>query len=303
MHLTHVRKSDLNLLPALAVLLEERSISKAAARHHLSQPAMSRVLQRLRTTFDDELLVRTANGYELTKRARLLQDELAAMLPHLDRLLRGDEFNPRTATDQFRLCCPDSGAIILASRLPRAMAREAPSTKLDLLAWNEGAFGDAMRGTLDVVIWATEAPAPLQSQVLLCDEVVCVVCARHPLAKGRMTRQRYFQYPHVLLTLTSMASDPYNQMLATMDTQRAIGLRAAYLGAAVTAVEGTHLIATMPRRAAEHYAGRAKVAIVPAPFAFEPIRYVMAWHPRLNAEPAHVWFRQLIAGVARELSA
>jgi DNA-binding transcriptional LysR family regulator len=70
MHLTHVRKSDLNLLPALAVLLEERSISRAAARHHLSQPAMSRVLQRLRETFGDELLVRTANGYELTTRAR-----------------------------------------------------------------------------------------------------------------------------------------------------------------------------------------------------------------------------------------
>jgi DNA-binding transcriptional LysR family regulator len=59
MHLTHVRRSDLNLLPALAVLLEERSISKAAARHNLSQPAMSRLLQRLRETFDDELLIRT----------------------------------------------------------------------------------------------------------------------------------------------------------------------------------------------------------------------------------------------------
>jgi Bacterial regulatory helix-turn-helix protein, lysR family len=62
MQLTHIRKSDLNLLPALAALLEERSISKAAERHHLSQPAMSRVLQRLRGTFDDDLLVRTRQG-------------------------------------------------------------------------------------------------------------------------------------------------------------------------------------------------------------------------------------------------
>jgi DNA-binding transcriptional LysR family regulator len=68
MQLTHIRKSDLNLLPALAALLEERSISKAAARHHLSQPAMSRVLQRLRGTFRDELLVRTSQGYALTAR-------------------------------------------------------------------------------------------------------------------------------------------------------------------------------------------------------------------------------------------
>jgi DNA-binding transcriptional LysR family regulator len=85
MHLTHVRKSDLNLLPALALLLEERSISRAAARHHLSQPAMSRVLQRLRETFADELLVRTAHGYELTARARRLQQDLQSLLPEVDR--------------------------------------------------------------------------------------------------------------------------------------------------------------------------------------------------------------------------
>jgi DNA-binding transcriptional LysR family regulator len=83
MHLTHVRKSDLNLLPALALLLEERSISRAAARHHLSQPAMSRVLQRLRETFADELLVRTAHGYELTARARRLQQDLQSLLPEV----------------------------------------------------------------------------------------------------------------------------------------------------------------------------------------------------------------------------
>src|SRR5712671_4171274 len=120
MHLTHVRRSELNLLPALAVLLEERSISKAAARHHLSQPAMSRVLQRLRETFGDELLIRTVNGYELTARARRLQDELQSVLPEVDRMLRGDVFNPATAEDIFRVCGSDSASMLMASRLPQA---------------------------------------------------------------------------------------------------------------------------------------------------------------------------------------
>ena len=105
MQLTHIRKSDLNLLPALAVLLEERSVSRAAARHHLSQPAMSRVLQRLRGTFGDELLVRTAKGYQLTPRAQQLQSELPVLLNDLDGLLRGKTFDPSKMEDRIRLSC------------------------------------------------------------------------------------------------------------------------------------------------------------------------------------------------------
>src|SRR5258708_38823037 len=119
MHLTHVRRSDLNLLPALAVLLEERSISKAAVRHNLSQPAMSRLLQRLRETFGDELLIRTVNGYELTARARRLQDELQSGLPEGDRMRRGDGFNPATAEDVFPGCGADSASMPMGSALPR----------------------------------------------------------------------------------------------------------------------------------------------------------------------------------------
>jgi DNA-binding transcriptional LysR family regulator len=249
---------------------------------------------------DAKVLIRTAKGYELTQRARLLQDELAAILPQLDGLLRGEGFDPKTATYRFRLSGPDSACLTFASVLPQAMAREAPSTQLELTAWNESAFDDTIRGKLDVVMWPYEVPPPLKSQAFLVDDVVCVMSAGHPLAKGRMTRQRYFQFPHVLITLTS-AGDPVDRMLAAMDEQRTIGLRVPYLGAAVMAVQDTPLIATMPRRPAELYADRAKVAIVPTPFAFDRIRYVMAWHPRVDVEPGHVWFRNLIAATAREL--
>ena len=126
MHLTHTRTSDLNLLPALAVLLEERSISKAAARYNLSQPAMSRLLQRLRDTFNDELLIRTTSGYELTARARHLEVELRLLLPKVDRLLRGNGFDPATATDVFRICATSTAATLVLSRLPRRLLRKPP---------------------------------------------------------------------------------------------------------------------------------------------------------------------------------
>src|SRR5690242_6355979 len=201
MHLTHVRKSDLNLLPALAVLLEERSISKAAARHHLSQPAMSRVLQRLRETFGDELLIRTANGYELTARARRLQQELQSVLPELDRMLRGEQFNPLSAEDTFRICATDSAAMLIASRLPGRLKAIAPGTQLELVAWHDKAFDDVTHGRVDVVIWANQVPAPLLFQELLEDEIICALCERHPIGSGPLTKEAYLRYPHVLLTL------------------------------------------------------------------------------------------------------
>jgi DNA-binding transcriptional LysR family regulator len=292
MHLTHVRKSDLNLLPALAVLLEERSISRAAARHHLSQPAMSRVLQRLRETFGDELLVRTANGYELTARARRLQQDLQSLLPEVDRMLRGERFNPSTAEDTFRVCGPDSASILIASRLPGRLKTMAPGTQLELVAWHDKAFEDVTHGRVDLLLWANQVPPPLLARELVEDDIICVLCERHPIGNRALTHEAYLRYPHVLLTLFSHWGSIVDRVLAKNNQRRRIGLRVPYFGAAVLAVPGTDLIATLPRRSAEIYARSAPVRMTPFPFKIARLRYLIAWHPSTNEEPALVWFRE-----------
>jgi DNA-binding transcriptional LysR family regulator len=301
MHLTHVRKSDLNLLPALALLLEERSISRAAARHHLSQPAMSRVLQRLRETFADELLVRTAHGYELTARARRLQQDLQSLLPEVDRMLRGEIFNPLSAEDTFRVCGPDSASILIASRLPGRLKAMAPATQLELVAWHDKAFDDVTHGRVDVLLWANLVPQPLLSRELLEDDIICVVCERHPSGKGPLTKETYLRYPHVLLTLFNPWGSIVDRVLAKNLQQRRIGLRVPYFGAAVLAVPGTDLIATLPRRSAEIYARSARVRIMPLPFKVARLRYLIAWHPSTNEEPALVWFREQLVDIFTKL--
>jgi len=301
MHLTHVRRSDLNLLPALAVLLEERSISKAAARHHLSQPAMSRVLQRLRETFGDDLLIRTANGYELTARARRLQQELQSLLPEIDRMLRGEVFNPLSAEDTFRVCAPDSASMLIASRLPGRLKAMAPSTELELVAWHDKAFDDVTHGRVDVLIWANQVPPPLLFQELLEDDIICVVCQRHPLGSRPLTKEAYLRYPHVVLTLFNPWGSIVDRVLAKNLQQRRIALRVPYFGAAVLAVAGTDLIATLPRRAAEIYARSARIRIAAFPFKVAPLRYLIAWHPSTNEEPALVWFRRQLVDIFTQL--
>src|SRR5258706_15127033 len=107
MHITQLRQADLNLLIVFTVLAEERNVTRAAARLALSQPAVSRALQRLRDMFHDDLLVRSAEGYEPTPKGQRLLQELESTLPRLDRLLSGSDFDPASEETTFRIALTD----------------------------------------------------------------------------------------------------------------------------------------------------------------------------------------------------
>jgi DNA-binding transcriptional LysR family regulator len=110
MRVTQLRQADLNLLIVFTVVAEERNVTRAAARLFLSQPAVSRALQRLRDMFHDDLLIRTANGYEPTPKGQRLLQDLATMLPRLDRLMAGGDFDPSTEDATFRIAATDHAA-------------------------------------------------------------------------------------------------------------------------------------------------------------------------------------------------
>ena len=124
---------------------------------------------------------------------------------------------------------------------------------------------------------------------------------QHPIGQRPLTKEAYLRYPHVLLTLFSPWGSIVDRALAKNNQQRRIGLRVPYFGAAVLAVPGTDLIATLPRRSAEIYAGSAPVRIVPFPFTIAPLRYLIAWHPSTNEEPALVWFREQLVEIFTKL--
>src|SRR3989475_11867082 len=115
MRITQLRQADLNLLIVFTVLAEERNVTRAAARLFLSQPAVSRALQRLRDMFHDDLLIRTANVYEPTPKGQRLLQDLATMLPRLDRLMAVGDFDPSTEDATFRIAATEHAALLLRS--------------------------------------------------------------------------------------------------------------------------------------------------------------------------------------------
>lgn len=303
MQLTHIRRSDLNLLPALAVLLEERSISRAAARHNLSQPAMSRVLQRLRGTFGDELLIRTPKGYQLTSRAQQLQTELSTILRDVDGLLRGGAFEPSRAEFHVRLCCSDYMSLAFTPHLVEKMSKLAPRSDLEVVPWHEHAFEDVNRGRIDVLLWAHYKQASLNSEEVMETDEVCVLSASHPVPKGGLTLAKYLAYPHVRVSVLQGQLTMVDDQLTSAGHVRRVGLQVPYFDTAVFACQDTTMIATVPRLAAELYARRARVRIERPPFRFMPIRLMMRWHPSTDGDAALKWFRDLVRGVANEISA
>ncbi|WP_179506765.1 MULTISPECIES: LysR family transcriptional regulator [unclassified Sphingomonas] len=296
MQLTHVRTSDLNLLLAALVLFEERKISAAAERFHLSQPAMSRLLQRLRETFGDELLVRGASGYELTPRARQLQEELAVLLPRLDRLIAGPRFDPASARETFRVALTDYAALIVAPPLMARLSAASPGIVLDLQAWSDRAFNDLERGRLDLAFWVDDAPAPLVCAPLFDEDFVCVMDADHPAGDAPLTVERYLDFPHVVIGVLGGKQTVIEQRLEALGIHRTIGLRVPFFAAAVLTVPHTPLIATLPRRMARLYASNPAIRLVEPPVALGAFRYIMAWHPRMTGDPAHSWLRQSVEG-------
>src|ERR1700751_232159 len=143
---THLEGVDLNLLPPLAALLEERHVTRAAHRSGLSQPAMSRALARLRQQLEDQLLVRDKGGYVLTPRAERIQRQLAAVMPQLETLFAPEVFDPATAVEHYHLSATDYTLILFLREVARDVNTLSPNSTLRIESTGDAVFEDVLHG-------------------------------------------------------------------------------------------------------------------------------------------------------------
>ncbi|MGH3293187.1 MAG: LysR family transcriptional regulator [Trebonia sp.] len=301
MFVTHIERFDLNLLGPLAALLEERHVSRAADRVRLSQPAMSRALQRLRDLLGDELLVRGAGGYQLTPYAERVQRQLAAILPRLEILLAGEVFDPLTAAETFRLASTDYVSVF-GPALFQQIFRQSPHSTVRVETWHEGVLDEVERGAIDLVFYGVAAPPPLRSEPIFEERFVCVMSADHPLAgRTTITLDEYLRCSHVIISIGGGSQPVIDQHLQTLGTPRKASLTLPFHAAAPLAVPGTQLVATLPERLAAQHADNPSIRLVPAPTQIERMSYLMAWHPRINDDPAQRWLRDTVRTVTSTL--
>jgi DNA-binding transcriptional LysR family regulator len=302
MRMTQLRQADLNLLVVFSALAEERSVSRAAARLFLSQPALSRALRRLREMFHDDLLIRTPAGYEPTPRGERLLQELTVMLPRLDRLLSGATFDPAEEDAAFRIAVTDNASQVLCPAFCKMVLPYAEHVSCQFVALHGDTFEAMERGRLDLALNADDShtPARFHREVIYDDEFVCVVAkeSRYP---RKLTLKQYLKGVHVGVgVLTGQQTIP-DQRLAALGERRRCAIEVPYFSAAIRCVPGTHLIATVPRRLANLERHDPNVKLVEPPPEIAGFRYLMIWHPRVHTDAAHVWLRSLIAATGRKL--
>jgi len=301
MRKVHLRNLDLNLLVPLHVLLEERHVTRAAKRSFLSQPAMSRALERLREMFADPLLVRSGRTYERTVHGERLLRELETLLPRLEAMVGGVEFDPARSQERFRVALTDHAATILLPPLVARVRRAATHVKVEVSAWHTGAYEDVAASRIDAALSAEEAPAVLESEAILNLDFVCLVGSALRVRTRRFTLKQYLQFPHALVETLAGQQTLVDRPLAQLGAKRRVVLSLPFFVPAIFAIAQTDLILTVPRRLAKITAGMAGVRIVEPPREIKAFPYFMAWHPRLSTEPAHKWFREQLRMAARTI--
>lgn len=302
----NITNLDFKLLQWFEVLISERSVSRAAQRLNISQPAMSLVLRRLRRIFGDPLFVRAHNEMVPTPRALELVVPIRRMLNEFSVLVEGEApFDSRTANAQFSMTVPSYISFLLLPRLIRRIESRAPGISLDILTSNrERAIEWLEKGEIDFRIgWIKEPPDTLRFKTLYTDHFVCMVRKNHPEIGRKLTLEQLCGIPHVraLIHKNSDSGRLIDQTLAAGGMRIRISHFVQDSLVVPYVVANSSLISIVPSRLAQATSRQLPVRIMPLPLKFPEQNIALYWHERTHRDAGHEWMRAQIGEACRSL--
>jgi DNA-binding transcriptional LysR family regulator len=272
---------DLNLLVALNVLLEERSVSRASERLNLSQPALSASLARLREYFGDPLLVPQGRRMIPTAAALAMQNKIKQVLGNVDALIaHSTTFDPATSSRIFRICASDYLTAVLFPRLIPILTREAPSIGIDLLPPSTEAQTALGRGELDLLLTPEEHCVPEHPVELLFEEHHVVAgWSKNPILESQISADEFFAAGHIAVRIGQVSRASFAEShLETLARRRRIEITAASFTMVPDLLVGTNRLAVMHERLARVMAKRLSITWKKLPFAFPPMKEMIQFN-------------------------
>lgn len=296
-------RPDLNLLYALEALLDEGSVVAAARRMHLSAPAMSRTLARIRETTGDPIFVQSGRQLVPTPRALELHQQIKGALQGAAGLLApGEQVDLKLLDARFNVRANDIFIGIHAGRLLDAMQQAMPRATLCFAPEEDDLDDDALRsGRVDLFISASRPLGhEIRVQPLFSVRVVGVACEDHPLFKDEITPRRVARWGHMGVSRRGKTQGPIDDALAHLGLDRHVALVVPTASSALLALQGSDLILPLPEPLARQALRMGmKIRAFELPLALDGVLITQAWHPRHQMAPAHQWLRRAI----RELTA
>jgi DNA-binding transcriptional LysR family regulator len=301
-HSMNLNLLDLNLLVALDALLREASVSRAAMRLHLSQPATSHALQRLRDLIGDPLLVRAGARMELTPRAQALRGPLAQALDQVGGLFLPEAFDAARSDRHFRLMMPDLAVELLMPPLMEKITQAAPNVTIDVVPWRGPAiFSAEFARTIDLVISIGDAFKGFHRQRLYTDSDALAVRRGHPAAAKLKKREAFLAARHVAVVIRGQNEDLIDSWLRAKGVERRIALVVPGYIEALHVTARTDLVAFVPRRLIAALAKQLSLVTVTPPFDPGIDEQHMFYPTRAQMDPGSIWLRTLMLETGREL--
>ena len=299
---------DLNLLVAFEALMTEGQVTRAAHRLHITQPALSGALARLRTIFDDPLFVQQGKSMRPTMRARELDVPIRAALAQVRQALGKPHFTPQTSTLTARIATSDDIELTLMSKVVSRLRTLAPGMRL-IIRRVAGVFElpveELESGALDFAIGpfprgAHQPGGAIASAAAFVDRLVCVARNGHPTVKRSLSCAQFLDASHVVVYYPASGAGIVDRLLMERgERQRKITMEVPHFSTAIFTAGQSDLLASVPSRIAKHLSGATGVRIFKFPFPAPQFSYSLHWHSRHTADPAHTWLRQLILETAK----
>lgn len=299
-------KIDLHLIRVLHTVLTERSVSRAALRLGMYQPAVSAALKRLRELSGDPLLVRSGATMVPTDTALRMIEPSASILRAAEVMFsEARAFDPATATQTFRIAASDYLDPQFLPGLVAEVKRQAPHSRIEIhpLSVDGHYHARLAQGEVDVVIgnWL-QAPDDLHRSELFTDEVVSLVASGHPAVRRGWSVADWLAAEHVAPTPTHPgARGVIDEHLEAQGLARNITARCAHFGLIPAMVADSLLVLTTGRLFCERYAARLPVTLLAPPVQFPPLTYYQLWHERSHGSASGKWLRACIKAVAAQL--
>ncbi|WP_153110854.1 LysR family transcriptional regulator [Propionivibrio limicola] len=290
-----IRSVDLNLLKAFDALMDERSVTRAAARLSLTQPAVSGMLNRLRDCFGDPLFTRTSRGVTPTPRAEELSGGIKRVLAEIDAMLRPTAFDPATAGFTVSIAATDYALRAVLVPFIAALRPLAPGIRIAVRQINESLVQTQLeRGDLDLALLTPEtAPPDLHARVLFDETYVCALREGHPdSVTGALTLERFCALDHVMVSLVGGGfRSATDEALERIGGRRRVVLSVPSFVMLLDILRTSDLIALVPRRLVAESQG---LTLKTPPLNVPGFTKIATWHARTHEDPGHRWVRSLL---------
>ena len=299
--MNNIRKIDLNLLVVLDALLDERNVTRAAARLGYTQPTISGMLTRLRDLLGDPLFVRTQRGLLATPRAEVLAVPLKQLLADSQRLVARSVFDPASAEATFRISSNDYIQHALLVPFVKVLRSEARHVRLAITPPIIEGLSDVLaRGQIDLAVTIPEfAMSDLPSRLLYRERYVVALRPQHPLARrGAMTVERFCNYEHIVVSPTGGSFEgPTDQALSRLKLRRKVRYSMSTFLLVPEILQADDLVAVLPSRLLRD--NDKRLVVLKPPIAVPGFDVIAVWHPRVDREPAHRWLRSRLVEIAK----